>query len=72
MGQNIEEWTKSNLWKTALKKFEGIYIYNIIYIGRQTDRQRLIDPFKSFKECLPQILLLPFLNTLSQIFVLIY
>ena len=24
LGQNIEEWTKQNLWKTALKKFEGV------------------------------------------------
>ena len=22
MGQSIQEWTKENLWKTALKKFE--------------------------------------------------
>ena len=25
MGQNIQEWTKQNLWKTAFKKFEGIW-----------------------------------------------
>ena len=24
MGQNIQEWTKQNSWKTAFKKFEGI------------------------------------------------
>ena len=24
MGQSIQEWTKSNLWKTAFKKFEGV------------------------------------------------
>ena len=23
MGQSIQEWTKSNLWKAAFKKFEG-------------------------------------------------
>ena len=25
MGQSIQEWTKYNLWKTAFKKFEGIW-----------------------------------------------
>ena len=25
MGQSIQEWTKSVLWKTALKKFQGIW-----------------------------------------------
>ena len=25
MGQNIEEWTKSNLWVTAFKIFEGLW-----------------------------------------------
>ena len=25
MGQSIQEWAKSNLWKTAFKKFEGIW-----------------------------------------------
>ena len=49
MGHSIQEWTKWNLWKTAFKKFEGMY------------------PFKFFKDCLPQILLGQFLNTLSQI-----
>ena len=24
MGQHIQQWTKQNLWKTALKKFEVI------------------------------------------------
>ena len=50
MGQGIQEWTKQNLWKTAFKKFEAIWsAYH----------------FKFFKGCLPQILLGPFLNTLS-------
>ena len=25
MGQSIQEWNKSNLWKTAFKKFEVIW-----------------------------------------------
>ena len=25
MGQGIQEWTKSNLWKTAFKKIEAIW-----------------------------------------------
>ena len=25
MGQSIQEWTKSNLWKTAFRKFEGVW-----------------------------------------------
>ena len=25
MGQGIQEWTKTNLWKTAFKKFEVIW-----------------------------------------------
>ena len=25
VGQGIQEWTKKNLWKTAFKKFEGIW-----------------------------------------------
>ena len=25
VGQNIQEWTKQNLWKTAFKKFEVIW-----------------------------------------------
>ena len=24
LGQSIQEWTKSNLWKAAFKKFDGI------------------------------------------------
>ena len=42
MGEGIQEWIKSNLWKTAFKTF------------------------KFFKDCLPHILLGPFLNTLTQ------
>ena len=40
----------------SLKKFEGVWSAY---------------PFKFFKGCLPQILLGPFLNTLSQIFICI-
>ena len=25
MGQGVQEWTNLNLWKTAFKKFEGIW-----------------------------------------------
>ena len=25
MGKSIQEWTKQNLWKTAFKKFEGVW-----------------------------------------------
>ena len=25
VGQSIQEWTKYNLWKTAYKKFEGVW-----------------------------------------------
>ena len=55
MGQRIQEWTKSNLWKTVFKKFEGVWYT----LGRQY-------PFKFFKGCLPQILFGPLVNTLSQ------
>ena len=51
MGQSIQEWTKQNLWKTVFKKFEVSRPYH----------------FKFFKGCLLQILLGPFLNTLSHI-----
>ena len=56
MGQSIQEWTKQNLWKTAFKKFEGVWSA----LGRP-------HPFKFFKGCLSQILLGSFLNTLTQI-----
>ena len=52
MGQNIQEWTRQNLWKTAFKKFEGI---------------TRPYPLKIFKGCLPQILQDLFLNTLYQL-----
>ena len=54
MRQSIQEWTKQKLWKTAFKKFDGIW-------------SALSRPysFKFFKGCLPQILLGPFLNTLT-------
>ena len=54
MGQSVQEWTKYYLWKTAFKIFEGIWSASL----------------KFFKGCLPQILLGPFLNTLSPIIVL--
>ena len=56
MGQSIQKWIKLNLWKTAFKKFEGIWCAS----SRSYS-------FKMFKGCLPQILLGPFLNTLSQV-----
>ena len=57
VGQGIQEWTKQNLWKTAFKKFEGISSV----LGRPYQ-------FKFFKGYLPQILLLPFLNTLFHMY----
>ena len=52
MGQSIQEWTKSVLWKTALKKFQGIWsAYPSIFL-----------------KGLSQNLLSPLLNTLSQMF----
>ena len=53
MGQNIQEWTKRNLWKTVLKKFEVIW-----------SASRSLH-FKFFKGGLSQISLRPFLNTVS-------
>ena len=29
LGQNIQKWTKWNLWKTAFKKFKGCYLPQI-------------------------------------------
>ena len=59
MRQSIQEWTKSNLWKTAFKKFERYMVcFNRHY------------PFKVHKGSLPQILRGPFLNTLSQMILL--
>ena len=49
-----------NLWKTALKKFEGIW--SRVPYGPY--------PFKFYKGCLPQILLGPFVNSLSQLFLI--
>ena len=51
--QSIQEWTKLNLRKAAFIKFEGV--------SRPYS-------FKFFKGCLPQILLGPFLNTLSHLY----
>ena len=54
MEQIIQEWTKQNLWKTAFKKSEGLWSA----LSRPY-------PIKCFKECLPQILLGPLLNTFT-------
>ena len=56
MGQSIQEWTKQNLWKTAFKNLKEYAL------GRPYT-------FKFFEGCLSQILLGPFLNTLSQMLV---
>ena len=53
MGESIQEWTKQNLWKAAFKSFEGVWSA----LGRPY-------PLKFFKDCLPQIWLGSFLNTL--------
>ena len=42
VGQGIQEWTKPNLWKTAFKKFEGMWYACL----------RRPYPFKCFKSCL--------------------
>ena len=60
LGQNIQAWTNENLWKTAFKKFEGIWSALWSTLSRPY-------PFKYFKGCLPHILLGPFLNTLSHL-----
>ena len=52
MRQSIQEKTKQNLWRTAFKKFEGVWSAS---------------PFTFFEGFLPQILLGSFLNTLSHI-----
>ena len=52
MKQSIHEWTNKNLSNTAFKKSEVIWPV-------KTD----INGFRFFKDCLPQILLGPFLNT---------
>ena len=54
MGQGIQEWTKQIFRKTAFKK-----------IGSDKVCLNRIYHFESFKGCLPQILLGPFLNTLT-------
>ena len=56
ISQSNQEWTKEDLCKTAFKNFEGV----LSALGRPYF-------FKLFKSCLPQILLGPFLNTLSHI-----
>ena len=57
MVNSILEWTKQNLWKTALYGLYGIWSA-MEYGIRQT-------PFKFFKRCLPQILLGSFLKIFS-------
>ena len=56
MGQNIQKWTNENLRNIDLKEFELKW-------------SNLTKPyhFLFFKGYVPQILLCPFLNTLSQI-----
>ena len=56
MGQSIQEWTKENLWKTAFKKLERVW-------------SALARPyrFEFFKGFDPQVLIGPFLNTLSHL-----
>ena len=49
MGQSIQEWTKYNLWKTAFKKFEEVWSAQADYTP------------SSFKGCIPEILIGPFL-----------
>ena len=56
LGQSIQEWTKEILWKTAFKKFEGVW-----------SAQRRTYPFEFCKGCLPQILLGSLLNTLPHL-----
>ena len=53
-----QEWTKWILWKTAFKKIE---VSDMACLSRPYH-------FKFFKDCLPQILLGSFLNTLSHIY----
>ena len=60
MRQYIQEWTKENLWKAAFKKFEVIWSA-LVCLGKPYH-------FTFFKDCLPQILLSPFLNTLCHVF----
>ena len=83
MGQVIQEWTKLNLWKTTIKKFdvyglpkpkimwsnENYENYMVLYRILYGDMLCLGRPYhiKFFKGCLPQILLDPFLNTLTHI-----
>ena len=55
MGQSIQEWTKYNLWKTAFKKFEEVWSALADYTP------------SSFKGCIPEILIGPFLNILSHV-----
>ena len=58
MGKGVQEWTKENLWKTAIKKLEGPWSA----LSRPY-------PVKFFKGCLPQILLGLFLNACFKYFV---
>ena len=60
MRQSVQEWTKQNLWDIAFKKFEVTWF-------ALTDISNFKFYFKSFKGCIPQILLGPLLNTLVHI-----
>ena len=61
MAQGIQEWTKQNLWKTVFK-IAGLRPAILL-------KKTLSRPyhFNFFKDCLPQILLGPFLTTLTHI-----
>ena len=37
MGQSIQEWNKSNLWKTAFKKFEAIWSAEADHMSASAD-----------------------------------
>ena len=57
MGKNMEEWTKSNLWTTAFKKFETVWcILNRLY------------QFKFTEGSHPRFFLNSFLNALSRFY----
>ena len=60
LGQRIKDWTKKNLWKTAFRRFEGIWpsLINVM-ISVWWSRPY---PINFFKACLPQILLGPILR----------
>ena len=59
MGQSIQEWSSKICGRQPLKELKGYGLLRRPY------------PLKLFKDCFPQILLGPFLNTLFQILVTI-